>query len=113
MAAPAGGRWQPSITCPARETSEAGRPIPISGPSDRRLDPSAAAAGHRVPEAENRVLRERLGTGRLRFKDAERRLLAEKGEGLGRTMLGPRESPRPGNRGFLIGETRGRQLASG
>ena len=38
-------------------------------------------------QAENRVLRERLGTGRLRFTDAERRLLAEKGEGLGRTML--------------------------
>ncbi len=38
-------------------------------------------------QAENRVLRERLGSGRLRFTDAERRLLAEKGEGLGRTML--------------------------
>jgi hypothetical protein len=33
------------------------------------------------------VLRERLGTGRLRFTDGERKLLAEKGEGLGRTML--------------------------
>jgi transposase InsO family protein len=38
-------------------------------------------------QAENRVLRERLGTKRLRFSDAERRLLAERGEGLGRTML--------------------------
>src|ERR1019366_2877158 len=38
-------------------------------------------------QAENRVLRERLGTGRLRFTDADRRLLAEKGQGLGRTML--------------------------
>ena len=38
-------------------------------------------------QAENRVLRERLGTGRLQFTDAERRLLAEKGERLGRTML--------------------------
>jgi hypothetical protein len=38
-------------------------------------------------QAENRVLRERLGSGRLRFTDAERRLLAEKGEGLGRTIL--------------------------
>ena len=38
-------------------------------------------------QAENRVLRERLGTGRLRLTDAERRLLAEKGQGLGRTML--------------------------
>jgi putative transposase len=38
-------------------------------------------------QAENRVLRERLGSGRLRFTDAERRLLAEKGEGLSRTML--------------------------
>ena len=34
-------------------------------------------------QARNRVLRERLGTGRLRFTDAERRLLAEKGQGLG------------------------------
>jgi hypothetical protein len=38
-------------------------------------------------QAENRMLRERLGTGRLRFTDAERKLLAEKGERLGRTML--------------------------
>jgi hypothetical protein len=38
-------------------------------------------------QAENRVLRERLGAGRLRFTDAERRLLAEKGHGLGRTLL--------------------------
>jgi len=38
-------------------------------------------------QAENRVLRERLGTGRLRFTDGERKLLAEKGEGLGRTLL--------------------------
>ena len=38
-------------------------------------------------QAENRVLRERLGTRRLRFTNAERRLLAEKGQGLGRTML--------------------------
>src|ERR1019366_331585 len=38
-------------------------------------------------QAENRVLRERLGTRRLRFTDAERRLVAEKAEGLGRTML--------------------------
>ena len=38
-------------------------------------------------QAENRVLRERLGTRRLRFTDAERRLLADKGHGLGRTLL--------------------------
>ena len=38
-------------------------------------------------QAENRVLCERLGTRRLRFTNAERRLLAEKGQGLGRTML--------------------------
>src|ERR1019366_5509171 len=38
-------------------------------------------------QAENRVLRERLGTRRLRFTDAERRLVAEKAEGLARTML--------------------------
>ena len=71
-------RGQPPTNVPGRETSEAGRPIPISGPSDGRLDPSAAAAGHRVAylQAENRVLRERLGTGRLRLTDAERRLLS-------------------------------------
>jgi len=38
-------RGQPPTNVPGRETSEAGRPIPISGPSDGRLDPSAAAAG--------------------------------------------------------------------
>jgi putative transposase len=38
-------------------------------------------------QAENRVRRERLGTKRLRFTDGERRLLAERGKGLGRTML--------------------------
>lgn len=37
--------------------------------------------------AENRVLRERLGPSRLRFTDAERRLLAEKGHRLGRQAL--------------------------
>src|SRR5450432_4152887 len=43
-----GVRW-PATIVPRRETSEAGRPNAISGPSDGRLDPSAAAAGHRVP----------------------------------------------------------------
>ena len=42
--------------------------------------------------AENRVLRSRLGPRRLRFTDAERRLLAEKGKPLGRRLL--RRSPR-------------------
>jgi putative transposase len=37
--------------------------------------------------AENRVLRSRLGPLRLRFTDAERRLLAEKGKPLGRRLL--------------------------
>ena len=37
--------------------------------------------------AENRVLRSRLGPRRLRFTDAERRLLAEKGKPLGRRLL--------------------------
>lgn len=37
--------------------------------------------------AENRVLRARLGSRRLRFTDAERRLLAEKGKPLGRKRL--------------------------
>ena len=37
--------------------------------------------------AENRVLRSRLGPQRLRFTDAERRLLAEKGKPLGRKLL--------------------------
>jgi putative transposase len=37
--------------------------------------------------AENRVLRARLGPKRLRFTDAERRLLAEKGKPLGRRLL--------------------------
>jgi putative transposase len=37
--------------------------------------------------AENRVLRARLGPKRLRFNDAERRLLAEEGKPLGRKLL--------------------------
>ena len=37
--------------------------------------------------AENRVLRARLGAKPLRFADAERRLLAEKGKPLGRKLL--------------------------
>ena len=37
--------------------------------------------------AENRVLRARLGHKRLRFADAERRLLAERGKPLGRKLL--------------------------
>ena len=37
--------------------------------------------------AENRVLRARLGPKRLRFADAERRLLAQKGKPLGRRRL--------------------------
>ena len=37
--------------------------------------------------AENRVLRARLGHERLRFADAERRLLAQKGKPLGRKLL--------------------------
>jgi putative transposase len=37
--------------------------------------------------AENRVLRARLGPKRLRFTDAERRLLANKGKPLGRKLL--------------------------
>jgi putative transposase len=37
--------------------------------------------------AENRVLRARLGPKRLRFVDAERRLLAQKGKPLGRKLL--------------------------
>jgi putative transposase len=36
---------------------------------------------------ENRVLRGRLGARRLRFTDAERRLLAEAGKPLGRSLL--------------------------
>src|ERR1019366_8080781 len=42
-------RERPATIVPGRETSEAGRPLPISGLSDGRLDPSEAAAGHRVP----------------------------------------------------------------
>jgi putative transposase len=38
-------------------------------------------------QAENRVLRERLGPGRVRLTDAERRLLAEKAKPLGRRGL--------------------------
>ncbi len=53
----------------------------------------ASSLGRRQGEAieylraENRVLRARLGPKRLRFVDAERRLLAEKGKPLGRKLL--------------------------
>jgi transposase InsO family protein len=45
--------------------------------------------GHRIDFllAENRVLRARLGPGRLRLSDPERRLLAEKGRVVGRKPL--------------------------
>ena len=38
--------------------------------------------------AENRVLREQLGEGRLKFSDAQRRRLGIKGRVLGRSALG-------------------------
>ena len=38
-------------------------------------------------QAENRILREKLSGGRLRFTDAERRRLAVKGKALGRKLL--------------------------
>jgi hypothetical protein len=48
---------------------------------------SAAGGAIESLRAENRVLRARLGPKRLRFTDAERRLLAEKGKPLGRKLL--------------------------
>ena len=41
---------------------------------------------------ENRVLREHLGTKRLRFTDAQRRRLGEKGKALGRKKVSLRKS---------------------
>jgi hypothetical protein len=45
------------------------------------------AEGIESLRAENRVLRDRLGPSRLRFTDAERKLLAERGRQLGRRAL--------------------------
>ena len=45
------------------------------------------AEGIEYLRAENRVLRERVAGRRLRFTDAERRLLGEKGRVLGRKQL--------------------------
>lgn len=48
---------------------------------------TGVAAGGRLPDAENRVLRERLGDKTLRLTVAERRRLAMLGEQLGRKAL--------------------------
>src|SRR5450432_119316 len=85
-----GVRWRGSdrrLSCPAVRPPKRAAPIQflvllMAGWIHRRQQLAIAYL-----QAENRVLRERLGTGRLQFTDAERRLLAEKGERLGRTML--------------------------
>jgi hypothetical protein len=46
------------------------------------LAQSGAAEGHRIPESGEPVLREQLGTKRLRFNDEQRRRLAVKGKEL-------------------------------
>ena len=87
MAAPLWRGSDRRLSCPAVRPPKPAAPfqflvILMAGWIHRR-QPLAIA----YLQAENRVLRERLGTRRLRFTDAERRLVAEKAEGLGRTML--------------------------
>jgi len=53
---------------------------------------------------ENRILREQLGSRRLRFTDAQRRRLATKGQALGRRVLQQLA-------GRVGGERRGRQAS--
>jgi hypothetical protein len=80
-------REPPATIVAGRETSEAGRPIPISGPSDSRLDPPEAAAGHRVAASREPAA---ARTPRHRALAVHRRRApapGEKGRGLGRTML--------------------------
>jgi putative transposase len=80
----------------ARRLEGAGyRPPPVTFPAPLQFVILLVASwiGRRQGEAieylraENRVLRARLGPKRLRFVDAERRLLAEKGKPLGRKLL--------------------------
>src|ERR1017187_10481936 len=85
-----GARWRGGnrrLTCPAVRLPKPAAPFQflvllMAGWIHRRQQLAIAYL-----QAENRVLRERLGPGRLQFTDAERRLVAEKGHGLGRTML--------------------------
>ena len=85
-----GARWRGGnrqLTCPVARRPKPAAPFQflvllMAGWIHRRQQLAIAYL-----QAENRVLRERLGTGRLRFTDAERQLLAEKGERLGRNML--------------------------
>ena len=93
MATPSGAERTATIV-PGHEASEAGRPIPIPRPSDGRLDPSAAAAGH--PKLHGRARRRDVHVRPLRVRYDSRQQLADgrrfrQHEGrTGRPVLRPR-----------------------
>jgi hypothetical protein len=64
-----------------------GRAASVPAAGVRRLGEPPPARGRRVPQEENRVLREQLGDRRLRFTDDQRRRLAANGRTLGRRVL--------------------------
>jgi hypothetical protein len=88
----AGRAWRRDISLEGRARY---RPptVTCAAPLQFLILPVAGWIGRRQGEAidylraENRVLRARLEPGRLRFTDAERRLLAQKGKPLGRKLL--------------------------
>src|SRR5262249_53177198 len=62
-------------------------PIFICSDIDRWLDEPASAACHRISHGGHRVLREQMGSRRLRFSDNQRCRLAAKAKKLGRKLL--------------------------
>jgi hypothetical protein len=62
-------------------------PIPLHPDLPSRVDEPTATARDRIPREENRVLREQLGSQRLRLNNDQRRRLAAKAKGLGRRLL--------------------------
>src|SRR3984957_19718747 len=70
-----------------RRRDALGRSSSLPHRAARELAPPPARRGYRVPAHRDRLLRARLGHKRLRFTEAERRLLAEKGKPLGRKLL--------------------------
>jgi hypothetical protein len=83
------GRWYTPSALPEfdrRDVETAGTlPIPVG--HCRRLDNQRQLQVIEYLREENRVLREQLGPKRLRFTDDQRRRLAAKAIGLGRTIL--------------------------
>jgi hypothetical protein len=70
-----------------RLNSERSRPVSVRADFRRGLDESQQQQAMDYLREENRVLREQLGSRRLRFTDDHRRRLAARAKGLGRRAL--------------------------